>query len=448
MNMTLSPSLTSGEISIPGSKSHTIRALLIATLAEGCSTLKEPLYSSDTLSCIDCCKQFGAKVLSQTENEIVIEGMAGNFPTEPFTVDVGNSGTSLYLAAAIASLSATPVTFTGDEQIKRRSAAPLLGALESLGAKVTSNNGCAPFTVQGPLVGGFATLECPTSQYLSALLLVAPLLPNSVTLKIPLLNELPYVQMTLNWLEQQGAVISHDKTFSSWETAPLNSGSYSHYLPITCQIPADFSSASFFLALAALNNSDLTLTGLDMNDTQGDKEIVHHLIKMGTNIKIGENSIKLKPRLPYQPLKGIDIDLNTMPDALPILATVGAFAQGTTRLCNVAHARLKETDRIACITTELQKLGFDCTETSDGLEIIGQPDHLHHQQKPGKSADPCQPILMEGYGDHRMVMSLAVAATVGDRPLNIATAESAAVTFPNFFKLLETITQKEFSNGK
>ncbi|MDC7242314.1 MAG: hypothetical protein PQJ50_18315, partial [Spirochaetales bacterium] len=232
-----------GSVQVPASKSHTIRALLIASLASGKSRIRRPLYSADTLSCLEACRKLGAVIEDREDGWEVVSPIPFGEGSDVY-IDVGNSGTSLYLLTAIAAALGRKVNFDGDEQIRRRSADRLLNALKDLGVEVESaENGCAPYWVKGPLQEGECSIECPTSQYLSALLLAAPLLPLSsqkVRIKVPLLMEQPYAEMTLKWMEKQRLSWEQDEMREF--VIPGGQGYSSFDEPIA----ADFSSATFF----------------------------------------------------------------------------------------------------------------------------------------------------------------------------------------------------------
>ena len=451
------PPKVSGRISIPASKSHTIRALLIAAFASGESRLRRPLVSRDSLSCRQAVEALGARVIDDGP-DWVVQGF-GSRPSPageaPVSIDVGNSGTTLYLAAALAALSETPIRFDGDEQIRRRSAAPLLDALKAMGAEVeASDGGCAPFTVRGPLKAGTVAVDCPVSQYLSALLLAAPLIsppaggkasslrqPASAdenapdrgaaselsasevsTIKVNTLNEAPYAGITLDWLDDGGIEYERD----GWDEFRVPAGQ--SYRAFDKVVPADWSSATFFLAAAAVTGGTLILEGLDYSDSQGDKAVLDMLAEMGCETQAGEGRVKITGK----PMKGAVLDLNATPDALPAMAVVACFAEGETRLVNVPQARLKETDRIAVMTSELLKLGVDAEELPDGMIIRGR--------RPGSfrcDSPVIKGAVVDGHDDHRVVMALAVAALGGCGEVSIRGAEAADVTFPGFFELLD-----------
>jgi 3-phosphoshikimate 1-carboxyvinyltransferase len=367
-------------------------------------------------------------------------------------LDVGNSGTTLFLALAAAALGDAPITFTGDEQIARRSAAPLLDALSGLGIAVNSaGGGCIPITVRGPWKGGRVSVSCPTSQYLSALLLAAPLAaPGLITeIEVPLLNEKPYIEMTLGYLKAQGIAYEAAADFSFFRIP--GGGAYK---PLNGPVPGDFSSAAFPGGIAAITGGPLTLLGLDREDTQGDKAFFDMLSRMGCTVEW----TGIPPGTPGDgegltisrtgPLLGGEFDLNATPDLLPMMAVVAAYAQGDTALVNVAHARIKETDRIAVMAEELGKLGVSTEERPDGLIIHGRGGLYADQQLQFKNnhglRGGCRPSeggglrggRVDSRGDHRIVMALAVGALGAAGPVEIEAAESAAVTWPGFLELI------------
>jgi 3-phosphoshikimate 1-carboxyvinyltransferase len=415
MQATIRPATVHGEVRIPTSKSHTIRALLIATLARGTSRIIYPLSSADTRSCLSICEQLGA-VIKKKDAEWTVTGTGAELQIPADILNAGNSGTSLYLAAATAALIPGWSVMTGDEQVRRRPATELLQALNDLGAKAfsTRDNGCAPLVIKGVLRGGTTRIKCPTSQYLSGLLLNTPLAPGNTEIEVVELNEQPYVQMTLDWLESQGIEYEHDNMSKFF----IKGGQ--SYKAFTRQIPGDFSSATFFLCAAAVTGAELTLLGLDMNDSQGDKAVVGMLERFGCRIDIGDRGITIRGRN----LQGREFDLNSTPDALPAMAVTACFAEGTTRLVNVPQARLKETDRITVMCRELAKMGARVEELPDGMVIHGGP-------LGGANVD--------SHMDHRVAMALAVGALGASGPTIINDAECVDITFPNFFPLLESV---------
>jgi 3-phosphoshikimate 1-carboxyvinyltransferase len=414
MEVTVRPGKLAGSVRVPASKSHTIRALIIASLAPGESRVEAPLDSADARSCVACCRAFGAEIDDSSTEVWRVRGTGGRPAVPENVIDVGNSGTTLYIAMATASLVDGYTVFTGDEQIRRRPARNLLGALRDLGATAhdTRGNGCAPLVIGGPLRGGRTAIACPTSQYLSALLLAAPLGQGTSEIEVTELNEQPYVEMTLDWLDRQQ--ISYERRGLTWFRVPGGQA----YKPFARPVPGDFSSATFFFAAAAVTGNAVTVQGLNPNDSQGDKEVLGLLERMGCRVTWRDTSVTVEGGS----LRGIDVDLNAMPDALPALAVAACFAEGTTRIGNVPQARLKETDRITVMRQELARMGASIEEKPDGLVIRGS-------RLAGARVD--------GHGDHRVVMALAVAALGARGETTVTTAEAAAVTFPDFFKLLE-----------
>ncbi len=415
MEFIVTPSRLGGTVAIPGSKSHTIRALAFSLLAGGESVIASPLDSSDTRSCLAMARSFGADV-AENDDTWSIGGLGGLIPAPGDVIDVGNSGTTLYIGMGIAALGEGRTVFTGDAQIRSRPAGGLLESLVSLGAEAfsTRGNGMPPLVVGGRLKGGRARVEAVTSQYLTSLLIAAPLAERDTLIEVPLLNEKPYVTMTLSWLDRLGIRYDHDDYRSFM--IPGSQG----YRGFNVRIPADFSSATFFMVAAAVTGSELLLEGLDWNDTQGDREALTILEEMGAAVEIGEGAIRVKGGS----LKGGTFDLNAIPDALPALAVAGCLARGETRLVNVPQARLKETDRIRVMREELSKMGADIDELPDGLVIRG---------------GALRGARVNGRHDHRAVMALAVAGLAARGETVVETAESAAVTFPGFRELMASI---------
>lgn len=419
MKLQVRKSELSGTIAIPGSKSHTIRAVVISSLANGISHIRRPLLSSDTLSAVECYRAMGAEIDTSKEDVWTVKGTAGRIRNEKCSIDVGNSGTTLRLAMGSASLASphAKITMTGDEQIQGRSIAALLESLTDLGAGGISlkNNGCAPIEIKGTLKGGKTAIECFTSQFLSSLLMACPLAEKPSEIEVTLLNEPDYVQMTLDWLDRQG-IRYENRNFRHF-TIPGRQ----RYRAFDLPIPADFSSATFFLCAGALLAKEITLTGLDFSDSQPDKAVADYLKAMGAKIHFDDKGV----RIAKSALKGIDIDMNRTPDALPAMAVTAVFAEGTTRLLNVPQARKKETDRIACMAAELKKLGADVEELPDGLVIHG-----------GKSLTAAP---VHGRSDHRIVMALSLAGMALNGQTAIDTAEAMNVTFPTYAFLMKSL---------
>jgi 3-phosphoshikimate 1-carboxyvinyltransferase len=412
--------------------------LLIASLGEGVSQIRRPLDSADARSCLHVCRALGADIsetLATDKNGVKfikewrVKGIGGaaNIKEQSVPLDVGNSGTTLFLGIAIASLASRRITFTGDEQIAKRSAANLLDALKNLGVNVESKNGCTPICVRGPWKGGSVSIECPTSQYLSALLLAAPLADeNCVTeIDVPLLNEKPYIEMTLSYLDKLNIKYSVSSGFSHFS---IPGGQ--RYEPLNGAVASDFSSAAFPALAVVCGGGEAVLRGLDPNDTQGDKLFFHYIAEMGAGVSWTQDGNVTVHRDKSQALIPITADLNDTPDMLPALAVAAAFANGESRLVNVAHARLKETDRIAVMTEELTKLGVKIEEKPDGMIIHGAGGRL-------AAGLACGRARLRGHNDHRIVMALACAGLGAATPLEIEGAEAADVTYPGFLNLLK-----------
>lgn len=415
MKLIVHRSALNGSVLIPASKSHTIRAVVIASLAEGQSKVRNPLDSLDTEAAINACRAFGAKI-EKREGEWTIEGVGGKLQVPDNVVDVANSGTTLYIIMGTAALLDGCCVLTGDAQTRNRPAQPLIAALNDLRARVfsTRGNGMAPLVVRGPLKGGSTSVQAVTSQWVSSILINAPLAEKDTELRVTGLNEKPYVQITLDWLARQNIAVSHDQM----RVFHIKGGqSYHAY---SASVPGDFSSATFFLCAGALDGCKVSLQGMNMNDPQGDKAVVDMIKEMGAEVALNQGMICVTGN----GLKGVDIDMNATPDALPALSVMGCLAEGTTRLLNVPQARVKETDRIAVMAEELTKMGAKVEELSDGLV-------LHHSALKGTK--------VSGHGDHRIVMALAVAGLAAEGVTEIDTAEAMGITFPNFVELMASI---------
>ncbi|MCH3917316.1 MAG: 3-phosphoshikimate 1-carboxyvinyltransferase [Spirochaetia bacterium] len=418
MDTRITPTDIQGTITIPGSKSQTIRALLIATFSKGKSRIENALFSQDTIACIKACEAFGARITEKDTTLLVNATDVGSDGT-PLSIDCANSGTTLYLAAGLAASLGKEITFTGDEQLCRRPIGPLLRAFSDLGAIVTLSD-YPPFTIQGPLKGGSTSIDCPTSQYLSSLLLAAVLSKGDCEITTPLLYEKPYVRLTLAWLDSQ-----HTNYHISKDLQHSCVAGNQQLYPIDVTIPGDYSSATFFFCLAAISATTLTIQGLDPDDTQGDRHVLDILAKMGCTYSWKGHSITITGP---QKLKPCTFSLNEMPDALPALAITACFCNGTSEIIDTPQARLKETDRIATMHANLNRLGAETEERPAGLVIHGT----------GKLNGG----TVEGYGDHRIIMAMAIGGIRAESPVTIKGSDACAVTFPTFFTLLESLRQK------
>ncbi|MDR2591360.1 MAG: 3-phosphoshikimate 1-carboxyvinyltransferase [Chitinispirillales bacterium] len=409
MKWTVRPSSPTGAIVIPPSKSHTIRALLVATLASGASVVRRPLLQGDGASALRAAVSMGA-IVDIRDGDVFVVGIGGAYDLGTDLIDMGNSGTGLNLFCSAAALGGRERRFDGDASLRKRPMRPLLNALEQLGAVVNVEvaEQDLPFVIHGPLKGGRATVDGISSQFVSSLLFAAPLMPKDTHITVHNLHEQPYVEMTLWWLAGQEIEIEYSKELTSYKVRGGQS-----YKPIDTVIPADFSSAVFAAAAAAIGGAPIELCGLDFSDTQGDKEVFRHLESMGATVERSSDTVIVTGGN----LNGTIIDLNRTPDALPALAVAAAAAVGETVFTNVAQARIKETDRIAVMVEELGKMGISVKELPDGMVVRG-----------GK----LKGAKVNSHKDHRVAMALALAGMNADGETEIDGAEAAEVTYPTF----------------
>lgn len=395
----------SGSIRAPPSKSHTHRAFFMASLSPGDTVVRNPLMAQDTLSTLDAMVAMGA-VAEKGQDSVLIRGQPLQAPTH--TIDVGNSGTTLRILAGIASSLTEKVSLTGDPSIQKRPMGPLLNALRDLGAKCESRSGFPPVSVRGPLLGGEVGISGNmSSQFISSLLMAAPLAENDV--EISVLGRMvshPYVNVTLDMMRRFGLNIdTRDDSFHVRSGQPYRSNDYT--------VPGDFSSAAFPMAAAALGG-EVTVTGLDMQDPQGDKAMLDILRQMGADIQVSDNSV----RVSRSSLEGVEVDMGDIPDLFPITAVLAATAEGESRLHGAPQLRFKESDRILHTVAMLHNLGADVTETEDGCIIRGV------SRLKGGWVDPVD--------DHRLMMAAAVASLASEEAVAIKDAECHAVSYPSF----------------
>lgn len=417
-----------GCINAPGSKSHSIRALILALLSSGTSELKNVLDSDDTQAAIAVCKKLGSKITSSKSNKTTINSINVGLPlqTNADFIFTGNSGITTRFIMPILGLrenTEKPIILDCDEQMRARPIQTLVNALTTLGMKIDylKEEGKLPVSVTGKLIGGNVEIDGVTSQYLSALLLSLPCAPQDTKIIVNDLNERPYVTITLNLLNKHNIQYSH--TVENNKDIFLIKGNQ-RYKNFTATIPGDFSSASYLIAAASLLDSQIELRGLDFTDAQGDKRLVTILQEMGANIRIEGSRLLIRGGTP---LKGIKIDANDIPDLLPTLAVIGTQASGKTEITNVAQARIKETDRIHSMTEGLQLLGAKVDEYKDGLTIY-------------KST--LKGTELNGYGDHRTVMALSIAGLLASGETVINDAEAINKTYPDYIKHMCSIGAK------
>jgi len=421
-----------GKATLPSSKSQTIRALILATLANGESVIKNVLDCEDVRSAISVCGGLGVEIERDGEDMLVrSNGLPLPPPLTPSprrtggenNLNSGDSGITTRFIMPVLGLrqnSNEEIILDCGEQMKKRPVTPLINALNDLGLKIKSlnNNGACPILAQGELQGGQTEIDGITSQYLSALLLSLPCAREDSEIKVSNLNERPYVDMTLQWLKEQDIIYDY-RCENNLDIYNIKGGQNYHSFNKT--ISADFSSASYLIAAAVLLPSEVELIGLDINDKQGDKRLVEILQDMGADIKINGLKMVIKGG---KKLNGQIIDCNDIPDMVPTLAIIGTQAQGKTELTNVSQARIKETDRLHSMSEGLKRMGAKIEEKDDGL-VIYQSDLKGAQ--------------VRGYGDHRTVMALSVAGLLSEGQTIIDTAESINKTFPNYIELMRSI---------
>lgn len=400
-------SVLSGTIAVPGSKSHTIRGIVAALQGRGVSVLRSPLDSEDTRSALEAAKLFGAPV-AEFPDRWEIGGMGGKLRDPGQVINMNNSGTGLRMLTALAAMQDFPVTFDGDESLRTRLMTGLFGALEELGAKIDSSCGHCPFTICGPVSGGRAKVDGKSSQFLTALLFALPRAAADSELVLDYLNEQPYAEITAKWLSELGVSYVKHPGLLRWDI-PGNQ----EFPAFDKVIPADFSTACFPLAAAALCGGTVDILNLDFTDAQGDKKVFDFYEKMGAKIIRKDKVCSVSAAV----LHGVEMDLNSTPDALPVIAATAALIPGETRLLNVAQARNKETDRIAAMAEELAKMGADITELPDGLIIRGGRLHA---------------ATMDSRNDHRIAMALTIAGMCLDGETVIERAEGIPVSYPGF----------------
>jgi 3-phosphoshikimate 1-carboxyvinyltransferase len=415
----------SGSILSPSSKSHTIRGMLLALLAKGESTLFKPLSSDDTQVAMNVCRVLGAKI-NVKGDQFIIQSKGLALRSSAAEIKTGNSGITTRFILPLLGLRenyATPILLSCDTQMQARPIKPLVDALNNLGMNIQYTNQAEhlPLLVSGQLKGGMTEIEGISSQYLSALLIGLPCAENSSVITVKNLNERPYVDMTLAWLQQQGINYTHQRT-ANIDTFHIPGKQ--EYKPVHTRISGDFSSASYLIAAAVLIPGEVEIRGLDSQDIQGDKRLLSLLQKMGAKLAINQKSIKIKGN---KPLRGICIDANDIPDLLPTLAVIATQATGKTKLYNVIQARIKETDRIHSITSGLRQMGAKIEENSDGIIV-------HQSNLKGS--------LVQGFGDHRTVMALTVAGMIARGTTLITDAIAINKTYPDFVSSMQAIGAK------
>ncbi len=406
-------------VRVPGSKSLTNRALLIAGLARGRSELSGALHSDDTQVMRDALRALGCSIEEQPERWAV-GGRDGRFAAPRAPLDVGNSGTTARFLAAAAPLAEGPVVIDGNARMRERPIEDLARALGALGARVEvlGARGCPPLrTLPGGLRGGEAAIDARrSSQYVSAILLAAPYAERDVRLRFEggILVSRPYVELTLQSMRGFGAEARFESEACLWVRAGRR------YAARAWQIEPDASSAAYPLCAAAIAGGRVRVDGLPRDSLQADLALLPLLERMGCRVERGASHAALTG--PSGPLRGIDADMNALPDAVLALAVVALFAEGATRIRNVANLRIKESDRLAALERELAKLGAQVHAGADSLQIEPRPLH-------GAAIDT--------YDDHRMAMAFALA---GLRVPGVEIRDPGCVskTWPDYFAALDS----------
>ena len=403
------------EVSVPGSKSYTHRILIAAALSDGPCSIENALKSEDTLLTAGALKNFGVKIDDQND-KLMVFGTRGELQPRDEEIYLGNSGTSMRLLTAVAALGKGAYRLSGTKRMHERPIQDLLNGLNQIGvfARSIHDNGCPPVEIQGGKVkGGNIALKCNiSSQFLSALLLIAPYTKTGLDILIsegPVSR--PYVDMTVDVMENMGVEVVRDgyDRFSVKGEQAYRSGSYT--------VEADCSQAGYFWAAAAITGAEIKVRGISRNSRQGDIRFPSLLEAMGCKVLHETDGI----RVAGAPLSSIEADMSDMPDLVPTLAVVAAFARGTTVIKNVAHLREKESDRLSSVVNELSRMGIDANPTESGLVITG-----------GKPSG----AEIETYEDHRIAMSFAVAG-LGVPGVIIRDEHCVGKSFPEFWDVFE-----------
>ncbi len=406
-------------VRVPGSKSITNRALLIAALAAGESTLDGVLFSDDTRYMASAWRQLGIEVHEDADAErFVVGGKGGELPARQADLFVGNAGTAMRFLAAALCLGRGSFRLDGSPRMRERPIQDLLDALAQIGAQARSaaNNGCPPVLIDAHgLQGGHVRIAADkSSQFLSAVLMVAPYARSRTEIDvIGNLVAAPYIDMTLGVMHAFGIDVRRE----GYRRFTLDT---STYRPRGYAIEPDASGAHYFLAAAALCGGRVRIEGLGYASLQGDVRFVDVLEQMGAAVTRGDDFLEVRGGAQ---LDGVEVDMNAISDTVPTLAALAPFARGPVRIRNVAHVRLQESDRLHAVATELQRLGVRVQELEDGLSI--EPATI-------------QPAVVETYDDHRLAMSFAL---IGLRVPGIAIRDPQCVrkTFPDYFARLERL---------
>ena len=437
-----------GTVTLPGSKSISNRVLLLAALSEGVTEVRDLLRSDDTDRMLDALRILGVGVESLGGNAYRITGCGGNFPNKEADLFLGNAGTAFRPLTAALALSGGHYKLSGVARMHERPIGDLVDALRQLGADIRylGNEGFPPLLISpSNLVGDTVSVRGDvSSQFLSGLLMALPLLKHPVRVKVQgeLISQ-PYVDITISMMAEFGVGVLGD----FFDTGVNAQGAY--HSPGIIYVEGDASSASYFLAAGAIGGGPVRVEGVGKDSVQGDKRFAEELQKMGAQITMGPNWMEARApqgadKRPGK-LKGIDIDCNHIPDAAMTLAVTALFAEGTTTLRNIASWRVKETDRIAAMATELRKVGATVEEGADYIRITGNGIQDAAIRGAATTLNPVSRILnpasgIDTYDDHRMAMCFSLAA-FGAEGMRINDPKCVAKTFPEYFTEFAKVTQ-------
>ena len=429
-------SVLSGHITVPGSKSHTIRALILAAMADGTSHISNPLPSNDCLSTAAAVRKVGAEVdFGEGENSGVwtVRGAGAGLHLPADQIDVGNSGSLMYFLCPVLSTLKGDCTFTGDESICRRPVNHLVDALCQLGANAKCINGgiTPPFSFCGPIdVNKKLVTEGALSQYISGFMMAASRLNGTLEMELWNPKETPYLTMTKLWLESVGVPVKISDDFKKISvTGPVPFKAFDK------AVPSDWEGVAFPLVAAMISGSEITIDNVDGSGSQGDDKIVEVLQSVGADIEWLRDEEKLivrggkKLTTDSLPDKELRVEMSAFPDAICALAVAACFIEGKTVFTDIDICRKKETDRIVAMTSELTKLGAHIVDEGNQLVVYGDG---------GKSLHGGE---VESFKDHRIVMSLAcLGLGLGDgESVVVNDAEWCSVTFPHFFEVMNEI---------
>jgi 3-phosphoshikimate 1-carboxyvinyltransferase len=418
-----------GDVTLPGSKSISNRTLLLAALAKGTTTVRNLLKSDDTDVMLAALKTLGVEIAALGGNDYRVNGCGGDFPVKEATLFLGNAGTAFRPLTAALALQRGRYTLDGVPRMRERPIGDLVDALTALGADIryAQQPGYPPLVIAPFVAKPVAAVNVRgdvSSQFLSAILMALPLLPQSVAVEV--VGELiskPYVDITRNLMASFGVNVEHQ----DWRAFSAKNGS--KYAPIKeIHVEGDASSASYFLAAGALGGA-VTVHGVGSASIQGDVKFADALAAMGATIEMGENWIRASPPRRADgdsaKLRSLDMDFNHIPDAAMTIAVLALFAEGTTTLRNIASWRVKETDRISAMACELRKVGATVEEGSDYLKVT-PPEKLVAGQ------------VIHTYDDHRMAMCFSLVS-LGGVDIIIDDPKCVAKTFPTYFSEFQRI---------